>query len=348
MKTRATAGATAIATAIAIAIAIAVAIAIAKERLSEAASLFRLCIAFVLSCAGLVALSCACLVVLSCACLVVLSCACLVVLSCACLVGMCILPCSSFAYTRDYAPNPGYVSSVEGEREAGLQDMVVIEPPAETGPTLRQRIFNDKLTKEFEDRYQEKFGRTQALQTYYASNQFTWIQDSYGFKGSIRDVNDERAKFGNYMAQRLVEWHLENYAKTDKSTRAIWAAKERVSNMKVTTENFKLDMAYQIGVNVLDLKARSKWADSRLILQMPQGSLLPGRVQETTFSIGRDVTGSVRIESRYALTDGIVSLVGTKQIAPLLSTSILVSTYTHPGGTSTRESLYIAGVSYIF
>jgi hypothetical protein len=263
------------------------------------------------------------------------------------------------AYTRNYGSHSGYVDSTEGERGIELADMIVIHSPEEGNALLKDRIFNDTLSKEFRDQYQEKFGRTEAEQAYYSSNRFTFYEDSYGFKGGVRELTNERRKFGEYMVRRLAEWHVENYAKSDPAVHAVWEAKEKLSKMNVNVSRLKFNLAYQIASNEFDIKLDSPWLDSRLILQMNPSHFGPGHIDETTLAIGRDLTRTVRIESHYAVFDGQASLIGRKQLSSSLSTSLVASTYTqNPGiarkydfnvnGIAVRESLFLAGVTYVF
>jgi hypothetical protein len=91
------------------------------------------------------------------------------------------------------------------------------------------------------------------------------------------------------------------------------------------------------------------WVNSKVSVQMDPGSFGPGPVQETIFSIGKPVTKTISLEGYYYLTDGVVSVVGRKALAPRLGTSLTVSTFTKDtGGRSRRESLYLAGLSYSF
>lgn len=251
-------------------------------------------------------------------------------------------------YARNFGAHEGYIFAVPEERLERVTDLVIIQPPKDDGPTLRERIFNDTLSKEFRERYEEKFGRTEAQQAYNSPNKFTYYDDLYGFRGSDQDVNRERRRFGEFMIRRLTEWHFDNYAKNDPKVRPVWEAKERLSQVHVEVQQFRFDIKYTLSGNTADLNIVNPWVTSKVSVQMDPGAFGPGPVQETIFSLGKRLTPTVSLDGYYYLTDGIVTVVGRKALAPRLSASLTASTFTKEGGRSRRESLYLAGISYSF
>src|SRR4051812_13044537 len=121
----------------------------------------------------------------------------------ACFVGL--LPAQA-AFARVYKTHVGYLEDVTGERDERVEDVVVFEPPASDGPDLNQRIFNDQLSREFSDRYHEKFGYTEQQRAYLAPNQHTYYNDQFAFKGTAEQTDEEKRKFGEFMLRRLTEF----------------------------------------------------------------------------------------------------------------------------------------------
>lgn len=250
---------------------------------------------------------------------------------------------------RTYGLHEGYLLTTQGEREIQVRDMIVVQPPLYEGPTLRERIFNDKLSKEFRDRYEEKFGRTEAERVYYSPNRTTYYDDVYGLKGTPQDINDEKRRFGDFMLRRLVEHHVDAYLKEEPKMRPVLEVKERISNVRVEVAQFRLDIAYSIAGNSMDLKLVNPWLPTtRLRLQMDPGRFGPGPVEESIFSLGRGITKTISLEGHYYITDGIVSIVGRKSLTDNLGTSLTASTFTNDTGKSRRESVYLAGLAYSF
>ncbi len=258
------------------------------------------------------------------------------------------LPTQAWA-KRDYAPHSGYLNSTEKEREASYVDLVVIQPPAPLGPNLNERIFNDKLVKEFRERYEEKFGRTEVERVYNSPNRFTYYQDLYGFKGTPEEMNNEKKSYADFVTRRLLEYHIDNYAQNDPKLKPAWEAKERLKEFKVEIQQFRFDMQYSIAGNTFDMKVINPYlSTSRVRLQMDPGVFGPAPVQDTIISLGRAITPTVEVEGHWATGDGIISFVGKKALSPVLGTSLSTSTFTKEGGKTRRESRYLAGLSYIF
>lgn len=269
-------------------------------------------------------------------------------LTCSILANGLVILMACQAWARNFGPHEGYLASTKGERAMQVEDMVIIQPPTPEGPTLRERIFNDKLRREFRERYEEKFGRTEVERVYNSPNKFTYYDDLYGFKGTAQEANDERRRFGEFMIRRLVEYHVDNYAKNDPRARVVWEAKERLSNVQLKVSEFRFDVAYSISGNTMDVKVVNPWVDSKVVLMMDPGRLGPGPLEEAELSLSKTLSEKMSLESHWKVNDGIVSLIGRRSLSPVLGTSLSASTFTKDSGKSQRESVYLAGLTYSF
>ena len=61
---------------------------------------------------------------------------------------------------KTFGAHHGYVSDVVDERSKRDIEMVMLEKPKDQGPPLAEKIFNEKLSKEFQFQYQYRFGQT--------------------------------------------------------------------------------------------------------------------------------------------------------------------------------------------
>lgn len=253
------------------------------------------------------------------------------------------------ALKRNYSPHTGYLAAIDRERDVEPRDIVPLQPPPPLGPTLSQRIFNDKLVREFRDRYEERFGRTEAEQIYNSPNRFSYFNDLYGFKGTFQEMNEEKRRFGDFVVRRLLEYHIDEYAKNEPKVRPVWEAKERLKEIHVEVASFRFDAQYSIAGNVLDLKVRNPYASlARVRIHMDAGRIGPAPVHEVTYSIGREITRTVYAEAHYDSYDGLLSFIQRKGIWPNLGVSFTEATTTKAEGITPRGSKYIAGLVYIF
>ena len=271
-------------------------------------------------------------------------------------LGLCLLliaPGGTAFASRNYGQHEGYLTTVEGERGRVIADLIVVQPPKTDGPSLQQKIFNDKLNKEFSDRYEEKFGRTEVERVYNSPNRFTYYDDMYGFKGTPQQVSEERRNFADFMIRRLAEYHVDHFAQTNQSVKAVWEAKEKLSKVNVEVSSFRFNVNYQIAGNVFDMKIDNPYLDLfRYRLQMNAAALGPGPVEESTLSLGRPLTKKLYLEAHYKMVDGVATYIARRSITPALGSTLTVSTFTKDVGTrkdiNIRESLYLAGLSYVF
>jgi hypothetical protein len=176
----------------------------------------------------------------------------------------------------------------------------------------------------------------------------SYFNDVFGMKGTPQELLDERRKFGEFMIRRLTEWHVENYAKSDPKVRPVWEAKERISNLKVEVASFRIDAQYSISGNMLDIKMRNSWAQSKLTLIMNPEQFGPGPIDETLLSFVKPLSSQYTLEGRWRVADGVVSLIQYHPLGRNWAGSLTTSAAIKAGGKSPRETLWLAGISRAF
>lgn len=254
---------------------------------------------------------------------------------------------------RDYRPHGGYISSTVAERSIVERDLEIIQPPDSDGRPLQEVIFNEKLTKEFRERYDDKFGRTDAERIYNSPNRTTYYNDVW-YRGSPEEMNNERRAFGEFMMKRLAEYHLDEYMKNDPKGKQIYAIKERVSNVGVQVKKFKFDLRYEIAGNTLDLIVRNPYMDTAKVRFQMGGTLL-GSVNQTIVTLGKVITPTITVETYIQDPDRKVSFITRKMLTPSLSANVTATSGQRnlgitPGNLETwiTESIYLAGANYTF
>jgi hypothetical protein len=91
---------------------------------------------------------------------------------------------------------------------------------------------------------------------------------------------------------------------------------------------------------VFDLNCKNPYVDATVSQQIGGG--------ETIVSLKRPLTKKSSVESHYYVVDGIASLIGRADFSQVASATLTLSTFTQPIGASPRESLYLAGLNYVF
>ena len=241
----------------------------------------------------------------------------------------------------------GYIADVERERTDDTRDLVWIQKPYDGG-NLHDKIFNETLSREFRERYEQRFGQTEIERVFLAPNRTSYYNDAYGQKGTPQEMLDERRKFGEFMVRRLAEWHVENYAKTDPQVRVVWEAKEKISNYKLEVASFRVDAQYSIAGNILDIKMVNPYVQSKLSLLMNPDQFGPGPIDEALLSLFKQINSRYAAEARWRVTDGVVSLIHYKPIARHWSGSLTTSAAVHGAGRSARETLWLVGIGRAF
>lgn len=268
-----------------------------------------------------------------------------------------LLSCSVSAFARNYRTHSGYVDSTIAERGDPSTDLQIIEPLPFDGPPLKNLIFNDKLSKEFEEKYNDKFGRTDAERVFASPNRTSYYNDVW-FRGSPEEYNEERHKFADYMIKRLVEYHVDDFTKNNPNGRAIYEFKEAVSNVNVKVSSFQFDLRYEIAGNTADFIVKNPYLSiAKVRLQMNPGAFVPGTPDETIVTLGTEVTRTISFETYFSSPLNNVSFVGRKQLGRAVQGTVSLLDAQRDLGPDRlrtvqhrwiRENIYLAGLGYTF
>lgn len=253
---------------------------------------------------------------------------------------------SAFAAAK---PTEGYVDDVVKERSERFIEIYLLATPQPPETNLQAEIFNAKLSKEFRDRYQEKFGQMDTDSIIYQPTKFSMMDENRGAVENIELENEKRRAFAEYMTKRLSEYHVDNYFKSQPNMRAVYEAKERLQNIKVqVNKNMRLNAQYSLAGNILDLIFENPWVDAKLALEMNPSSFGPSNVQESRIWLGHNLSKNTRLNSNAAFTDGIALVEFIRSFNNNLSVSVGASTYFRNSGTSEREHRALVGLTHFY
>ncbi len=244
--------------------------------------------------------------------------------------------------------HPGYLSDVKDERYQRLVEIILVPKPQPLGPPLRDLIFDQKITKDFQDQYALRFGQTEIQRNFIAPGRNDEFEYSTGAVVSIEEDIKNKRQFGEYMIRRLGEHHVDIYARSSPSIRPAYELKERISNVNLEVrQGYKFKVNYSFSGNFVGIKMENPYKiDTKLTLQMSSGSLGPGDIKETYLNLGYSFENKIRLESQYAQEDGILDVIGSKGLSETLTASITGSVYTNNTGTSIRQNLLLVGLAW--
>ena len=222
-------------------------------------------------------------------------------------------------------------------------------PPAKPAPKpLHEVLFNEKLSKEFQQQYQYRFGQTQAEQVINSPGQ---LSDGVGhtyYSGKTVTVQDYRLyqrQYAEYMGRRLTEYHLDNYAKSSSNLRPVFTMKDRVSNVSVKSKSgYGVKWKYNLSGPTMDLTFDNPFEiEARVRLEM-NGIL--SKPTEQIYTFGYQVNRRVRASALYRREDGLYQLVVSRQMTKAISTSFTGSVDTRKEGPTIQQNLFLLGLAW--
>ena len=260
------------------------------------------------------------------------------------------LMCVDVARADDDAPvvfgdRPGYTTDIEYERNTRTHEMIMLPRPPSNGPPLADVIFNEKLSREFQQQYEYKFGVTQAEQVINSPGRNDEYTYNTGKNATLRQYRRDQQKFGEYMARRLLEFHVDNYAKRDKSFRQVYEIKDKVSNVEVKSKTgYSIKWKYNIAGPTMDFTIKNPLEiDARVRLEM---SGLVSKPNEVIYQLSYPISKRYAISELVKQMDGIFQTVLSRSLTAHVGVSISVSFDTNPAGANIQQNTYLLGLGY--
>ncbi|MGE0761977.1 MAG: hypothetical protein AB7N80_01735 [Bdellovibrionales bacterium] len=248
---------------------------------------------------------------------------------------------------------PGYLTTVSREREQRDVEMVIIPPPPKTNALLLGRpLVDPKLTREFQNQYETRFGRSEVERNYNSSNRFTFYEYPGGRLENLETHEQRQRQFGEFMFRRLTEHHVDQYAKSNPDIRPIYELKDRIANIDVKVrQGYKLRFKYSYSGNFLDVRLENPYdIATKVSFQMGSG-FGPSNVERTIYSLSYPVSKITTI-SAFQEVDArtSTSLMGARRLNKTLSATLTAS-HAAPVDrdlweTSPRQNLMLLGFSW--
>lgn len=243
-----------------------------------------------------------------------------------------------------FGSHQGYLSDVNEERNKRDVEMVMLEQSKDEKPPLREVIFNDKLSKEFQAQYQYRFGQTTTEQSINNPSRMDGYSYYTGETLTIQRYQQEQQHFASYMGRRLTEFHVDNYAKNDRSLRPVYEMKDKISNVNVTVSKFKFKWKYNFSGPNMDFALENPYGlEAKVRAEMTGVISVPS---EMVYSLGYQITPRVRIRGLYNSWDGLTQLVTTRQMTKSISCSLTGSTDSRPQGRAVQQDLILVGLAW--
>lgn len=246
--------------------------------------------------------------------------------------------------TPAFGLHHGYVSDVPEERSKRDIEMVMLERSKEPDRPAGQTIVNEKLSKEFQAQYQYRFGQTtseQSINNPSRSDGYTYYT---GETLTVQRYQEEQRRFGMYMGRKLIEFHVDNYAKNDPDLRPVYELKDKISNVNVKVRSYKVKWKYNFaGPNM------------EVVLDNPYGLELKVRAEmsgvvsaptEMIYTVGFQVSPRVRVKALHNDWDGLTQLITTRQMTKSISCSLTASQDTKPQGRTVQQDMLLVGLAW--
>ncbi len=246
---------------------------------------------------------------------------------------------------QPFGQHYGYLFEVKEERNKRDLEMVMLARPKAPPKPLTEVIFNEKLSKEFQQQYEYRFGQSQAeqvLNTVGRSDDYNYYS---GKNVTVKEYQKYQQDFAEYMGRRLTEYHIDNWAKNDPEFRVVYEFKDRVSNVNMNVRpGYKVKWKYNFAGPNMEVKVENPY-DVELKLRMEMEGIISD-AKELIYTIGYNLTQKVRVTALHRQFDGLYQLVASRSLTKRLSTSLTASTDTKDAGAAVKQDLILLGFGW--
>lgn len=261
-----------------------------------------------------------------------------------------LLFCSLSAFAEDKTPQAfgahyGYVTDVKEERNKRDIEMVMLERPKEAPKKPQEVFLNEKLSKEFQQQYAYKFGQSQAEQTLNTVSRNDGYTYYTGRNVTLNQYQKDQQDFAEYMTRRLTEYHVDNWVKNDPEMRPVYELKDKVSNVNVEFKSgYKFEWKYNFAGPNMEAKLKNPYKiDNKVRMEMTGIVSAP---KELIYSIGYQFTPRVRGDVIERQTDESTQIVFSRRMTTNISASITALQDRSNKGLSSKQDLYLVGLSW--
>lgn len=241
----------------------------------------------------------------------------------------------------------GYVDDVRAERNERYHEVFLFsEPPVRMKP-LHDIIFNVELSREFKEKYREKFGQNDTESISYQQTDYSRLEANKATTAVVKE-NSTRRAFAEYMMKRLTEWHVDHYIKSEPAMRPVYEVKQKLQKVEVrVNKETKLEARYELAGNTLDLILENPYCDSKWTIEMDPSAFGPSSVEDNKVTLGRPLTTSLRAENVWSEKEGRSKIELIRSHTPRLSSSYGVSA-AYKETEFSGESRLALGMTYSF
>lgn len=242
----------------------------------------------------------------------------------------------------------GYVTDVNEERYSRNVEIHLVSPPPPPAAQAPWVIFDDELSREFQLRYEERFGRSDIERNVINPSRFDEYEYSAGVSVSIEEDQKRKRVFGEFMMKRLTEHHLDQYAKSRPAFQSVYELKEKISNATVEVrQGYKARLRYSYSGNYVLLRLDNPYnVRTAVTLEMDPSTFGPSEVQETILSLGYALNSKTDFDSYFRINSGDYSLVTTRRLNATLATSFTVASYSAQVDRPEPEDLILIGLTW--
>ena len=204
--------------------------------------------------------------------------------------------------------------------------------------TYTPKIFNQRISREFKDRYERTFGDTHIEQAHRLPMMGGESRVTFRHLHRPEENLEKQRAFGEYVAQRLADHHLDRYLKESRRGKAIQRVKEQVQNTQVRlSSSTRVRTRFMLLNQQLDVSVINPMVTTRV--------LWDPSLSQPYLILTRKATRKLNLRGHIDWSRSHYRLSASERVNPLLTATL---TGISRKRTEAQEYMVVAGLSYIW
>lgn len=187
-----------------------------------------------------------------------------------------------------------YTNDIESERQNQFNEVILILPHIAEEQQGFQ-FLTATLSADFKEQYLLRY------QSQWSQTEVTQLEMFTAYNRRVTEESARRREFADYMVKKLLEFHVDNFVKSDPIMRPLYEAKERFQNVEVkVNKSTKLNLKYSLVGNIFDIELENPYfVEAKITLRMNPQAFGPTSPYETEYRLTRKMDERRRVQWLY-------------------------------------------------
>lgn len=207
-----------------------------------------------------------------------------------------------------------YTNDIELERLNPFHEVILVLPSISVEPQGTP-FLTATLSADFKEQYLLRY------QSQWSHSEVNQLEMFTAYNRRVIEESARRREFADYMVKKLLEFHVDNFVKSDPVMRPIYEAKEKLQNVEVkVNKSIKLNLKYSLAGNIFDFELENPYfVEAKVTFRMDPQAFGPTTPFATEYRLTRKMDARRRVQWLYQSQIQTLSTFVLQDLTPQLN-----------------------------